>query len=69
MAKTLVLAVKPSVGREIGRVLGCGAAATASWRGSLRGHLGAGPSGGAGRPEVYDKAWEKWDMLTPAHAA
>ena len=65
MAKTLVLAEKPSVGREIGRVLGCrrggdgfleGDRYVVTW---ALGHLVE-----LAAPEVYDKAWEKWDMLT-----
>lgn len=65
MAKTLVLAEKPSVGREIARVLGCrrggdgfleGDRYVVTW---ALGHLVE-----LAAPEVYDKAWEKWDMLT-----
>lgn len=65
MAKTLVLAEKPSVGKEIARVLGCkrggegyleGDRYVVTW---ALGHLVE-----LAAPEVYDKAWEKWDMLT-----
>ena len=34
MAKTLVLAEKPSVGRELARVLDCKKAETGIWRGT-----------------------------------
>ncbi|MCD7947542.1 MAG: DNA topoisomerase III [Oscillospiraceae bacterium] len=65
MAKTLVLAEKPSVGRELARVLGCkrggdgyleGEQYIVTW---ALGHLVE-----LAAPEVYDKAWEKWDLLT-----
>ena len=53
MAKILVLAEKPSVARELARVLGC----KKSGEGFLEGEryivtwaLGPGPSGGAGAP-------------------
>ena len=52
MAKTLVLAEKPSVGKEIARVLGC--------RRALDGGLGVELA----PPEDYDKTWTKWDLLT-----
>lgn len=63
MAKTLVLAEKPSVGREIARVLGCnksgngyleGGAYIVTW---ALGHLVT-----LADPDVYDKKYEKWDM-------
>jgi DNA topoisomerase-3 len=65
MAKTLVLAEKPSVGRELARVLGCkrggdgcleGEGYIVTW---ALGHLVE-----LAAPESYDKTWEKWDMLT-----
>ena len=65
MAKTLVLAEKPSVGRELARVLGCkktgegfleGEKYIVTW---ALGHLVE-----LAAPEDYDKAWAKWDMLT-----
>lgn len=65
MGKTLVLAEKPSVGKELGRVLGCrrggegyleGDRYVVTW---ALGHLVE-----LAPPEVYDKTWEKWDMLT-----
>ena len=48
MSKTLVLAEKPSVGREIARVLGC----RKSGNGYIEGnqYMGAGSPGGAGGP-------------------
>lgn len=64
MAKTLVLAEKPSVGRELARVLGCrlggegfleGERYVVTW---ALGHLVE-----LAAPEAYDKAWEKWDIL------
>ncbi len=63
MGKTLVLAEKPSVGREIARVLGCpqggngyleGARYVVTW---ALGHLVT-----LADPDVYEKKWEKWDM-------
>jgi len=65
MAKTLVLAEKPSVGKEIARVLGCKRGGEGYLEGDhyvvtwALGHLVE-----LAAPEVYDKAWEKWDMLT-----
>ncbi|SCI91487.1 DNA topoisomerase 3 [uncultured Flavonifractor sp.] len=65
MSKTLVLAEKPSVGRELARVLGCkhqgegcleGDRYVVTW---ALGHLVE-----LSPPEEYDKAWAKWDMLT-----
>ncbi|MDR1539783.1 MAG: DNA topoisomerase III [Clostridiales bacterium] len=63
MAKTLVLAEKPSVGKDIARVLGCasggggfmeGPAYVVTW---ALGHLVS-----LAEPEQYDKKYEKWDM-------
>ncbi|MBE6984485.1 MAG: DNA topoisomerase III [Ruminococcaceae bacterium] len=63
MAKSLVLAEKPSVGREIARVLGCkrggegyleGDRYVVTW---ALGHLVT-----LADPDVYEKKWEKWDM-------
>ncbi len=63
MAKSLVLAEKPSVGRELGRVLGCkrggegyleGDRYVVTW---ALGHLVT-----LADPDVYEKKWEKWDM-------
>ena len=63
MGKTLVLAEKPSVGREIARVLGCGKNGNGYLEGDKHivtwalGHLVT-----LADPDVYDKKWEKWDM-------
>lgn len=63
MAKTLVLAEKPSVGREIARVLGCGKGGNGYLEGEkyivtwALGHLVT-----LADPDVYDKKYEKWDM-------
>ncbi len=63
MAKTLVLAEKPSVGREIARVLGCqrggegfleGERYVVTW---ALGHLVT-----LADPDVYDKKLERWNM-------
>lgn len=63
MAKTLVLAEKPSVGRELARVLGCknggngyleGGEYIVSW---ALGHLVT-----LADPDAYDKRYEKWNM-------
>lgn len=65
MGKSLVLAEKPSVGREIARVLGCrkggegyleGDRYVVTW---ALGHLVT-----LADPDVYEKKWEKWDMET-----
>ncbi len=65
MSKTLVLAEKPSVGRELARVLGC----TKSGEGCLEGAeyivtWALGHLVELSAPEEYDKAWQKWDLLT-----
>lgn len=63
MGKTLVLAEKPSVGREIARVLGCGKGGNGCLEGEkyiitwALGHLVT-----LADPDVYDKKYEKWDM-------
>ena len=63
MAKTLVLAEKPSVGREIARVLGCKRSGNGCLEGDkyivtwALGHLVT-----LADPDVYDKKYEKWDM-------
>ncbi len=63
MGKSLVLAEKPSVGRELARVLGCkkggegyleGDKYVVTW---ALGHLVT-----LADPDVYEKKWEKWDM-------
>lgn len=63
MGKSLVLAEKPSVGRELARVLGCrrggegyleGERYVVTW---ALGHLVT-----LADPDVYEKKWEKWDM-------
>ena len=65
MGKILVLAEKPSVGRELARVLGCKKAGEGCLEGDryivtwALGHLVE-----LAPPEDYDKAWAKWDMLT-----
>ena len=72
MGKILVLAEKPSVGREIARVIGClkngngyleGDKYIVTW---ALGHLVT-----LADPDVYDKKWEKWDMqdlpMLPEH--
>ena len=63
MGKTLVLAEKPSVGREIARVLGCSKSGNGCLEGDkyiitwALGHLVT-----LADPDVYDKKYEKWDM-------
>ena len=63
MAKTLVLAEKPSVGRELARVLGCARGGNGYMEGDryivtwALGHLVT-----LADPDVYEKKWEKWDM-------
>lgn len=61
--KALVLAEKPSVGKELARVLGCkrggegyleGDRYVVTW---ALGHLVT-----LADPEVYEKSWEKWEM-------
>ena len=72
MGKSLVLAEKPSVGRELARVLGCkrggegyleGDRYVVTW---ALGHLVT-----LADPDVYEKKWEKWDMadlpMLPPH--
>ena len=65
MAKTLVLAEKPSVGKELARVLGCKRGADGYMEGDryvvtwALGHLVT-----LADPDVYDKKLEKWDMET-----
>ena len=63
LGKTLVLAEKPSVGREIARVLGCknggngyleGGNYIVTW---ALGHLVT-----LADPDAYEKKWEKWDL-------
>ena len=63
MGKALVLAEKPSVGRELARVLGCkrggegyleGDRYVVTW---ALGHLVT-----LADPDVYEKKWEKWDI-------
>ena len=63
MSKTLVLAEKPSVGREIARVLGCKGGSNGFMEGSKYvvtwglGHLVT-----LADPEKYDKKYEHWAM-------
>ena len=63
MGKTLVLAEKPSVGKELARVLGCRRGAEGYLEGDryivtwALGHLVT-----LADPDVYDKKLEKWDM-------
>ena len=65
MAKSLVLAEKPSVGRELARVLGCRGGGEGYLEGDrwvvtwALGHLVT-----LADPEVYDKTLEKWSMDT-----
>lgn len=72
MGRQLVLAEKPSVGRELARVLGCrrggegyleGDRYVVTW---ALGHLVT-----LADPDVYEKKWEKWDMadlpMLPQH--
>lgn len=65
MAKTLVLAEKPSVGREIARVLKCNKSSRSYIEGNkyivtwALGHLVT-----LADPEVYDNKYKKWDMET-----
>ena len=72
MAKTLVLAEKPSVGKELARVLGCRRGGEGYMEGDryvvtwALGHLVT-----LADPDVYDKKLEKWDMedlpMLPQH--
>ena len=72
MAKTLVLAEKPSVGKELARVLGCRRGGEGYMEGDryvvtwALGHLVT-----LADPDVYDKKLEKWDMedlpMLPEH--
>ena len=63
MEKTLVLAEKPSVGRELARVLDCKKSGNGYLEGDkyivtwALGHLVT-----LADPDVYDKKYEKWDM-------
>ena len=63
MAKTLVLAEKPSVGKELARVLGCKRGGEGYMEGDryivtwALGHLVT-----LADPDVYDKKLEKWNM-------
>ncbi len=63
MGKILVLAEKPSVGKELARVLGCTRGSNGYMEGEryivtwALGHLVT-----LADPDVYDKKWEKWDM-------
>lgn len=63
MGKTLVLAEKPSVGKELARVLGCRRGADGYMEGEryivtwALGHLVT-----LADPDVYDKKLEKWNM-------
>ena len=63
--KSLVIAEKPSVGRDIARVLNCKKSGDGCLEGEkyvvtwALGHLVE-----LAPPEDYDKAWAKWDMLT-----
>lgn len=63
MSKTLVLAEKPSVGRELARVLGCGRGADGYAEGAryvvtwALGHLVT-----LADPEAYDPKYKKWNM-------
>lgn len=65
MGKSLVLAEKPSVGRELARVLGCKRGGEGYLEGDryivtwALGHLVT-----LADPDVYEKSWEKWDMET-----
>src|SRR5699024_10017873 len=63
MTKTVVLAEKPSVGRDIARVLGCTKKANGSLEGSkyivtwALGHLVT-----LATPDMYDKKYETWRL-------
>lgn len=63
MGKSLVLAEKPSVGRELARVLGCKRGGEGYLEGDryivtwALGHLVT-----LADPDVYEKKWEKWEM-------
>ena len=63
MGKSLVLAEKPSVARDIARVLGCGQKSNGAIEGSkyivtwALGHLVT-----LADPEVYDQKYQKWNM-------
>lgn len=63
MAKTLILAEKPSVGRDIARVFNC----TKSINGGLEGNKyivtwALGHLVTLANPEKYDKQYQKWDI-------
>ena len=63
MAKTLILAEKPSVGRDIARVFNC----TKSINGGLEGNKyivtwALGHLVTLADPEKYDKQYQKWDI-------
>lgn len=63
MGKALVLAEKPSVGRDIARVLGCGQKSNGAMEGNkyivtwALGHLVT-----LADPEAYDKKYQKWNL-------
>ena len=63
MGKILVLAEKPSVGKEIARVLGCRKSGNGYLEGDryivtwALGHLVT-----LADPDAYEKKWEKWDL-------
>lgn len=65
MGKSLVLAEKPSVARELARVLGCKGSGDGFMEGKqyivtwALGHLVT-----LADPDKYDKRWEKWEMET-----
>ena len=65
MGKTLVLAEKPSVGKELARVLGCRQGGNGYLEGSqyvvtwALGHLVT-----LADPDAYEKAWQTWDLET-----
>ena len=65
MGKTLVLAEKPSVGRDLARVLGCRQKANGYIEGPqyivtwALGHLVE-----LAQPEAYDKRYQTWSMET-----
>lgn len=70
MGKTLVLAEKPSVGRELARVLGCRQKANGYIEGP--GHIVTWALGHLvelAPPEKYGKQYQNWSMGNAAHAA
>mgnify|MGYP000022449583 CR=1 FL=1 len=62
--KSLVIAEKPSVARDIARVLHCTRRVTESLRQRICCNMGLGHLVTLADPEEYDKKYMKWDMET-----